>query len=98
MSIQLVPATSIPIALEAALAEYATDFPREQAETFAGDGALYEFDLNTAGTPDAIDDWIDRWSWLIRVEYPTGEREPAYPELRRFMVFRMIKEMVYSEL
>ena len=75
--LQRVPAERIPLALETALAVLSNDRPREATATLTGDGSTYNLTLTQ---------WVDRWSRVLRVEYPTGEREPSYMEARRWMV------------
>jgi len=75
--VQAVPATRIPFALETAFAVVSTDRPYELVATLTGNGALYDLTLTS---------WEDRWSRIIRVEYPAGEKEPVYLEARDYLV------------
>ena len=69
--LQRVPAERIPLALETALATLSADRPKETTVSLVGDGSAYSLTLTG---------WIDRWSRVLRVEYPTGERIPSYLE------------------
>jgi hypothetical protein len=53
------------------------DRPYETTATLTGNGVLYDLTLTA---------WEDRWSRVIRVEFPSGERIPVYLEARRYMV------------
>ena len=64
--LQHISETSIPLSLEAALATFTKDRPREHRQTFSGDGANQTFDL---GGDDA---WAAGWSRVDSVEHPTG--------------------------
>ncbi len=75
---QLIDSASIPGHLEAALAEYANDNPRQISELFSGDGTVFDFTLTGAGE----EAWIDKWSKITEVEYPTGNRDRTLLELR----------------
>ena len=74
----------IELALEAAVDQYGNDNPRKREETFAGNGTLFDFGINTAGA--TIDDFIRDWSRIVTVEFPTGTRIPDYIETRRTVV------------
>jgi len=75
--VQVVPATRIPFALETAFAVVSGDRPYEIVATLTGNGVLYDLTLTS---------WEDRWSRVIRVEYPAGEKEPVYLESRDYLV------------
>lgn len=84
--IQHIPTERIPFSIDSALAILAVDKPREVKQTFAGDGSTYDFTLTDA-------DWIqgdggDPWSRITAVEFPIGNREPTYIELRRVTVLK----------
>jgi hypothetical protein len=75
--IQRVPAERIPLALEVAIAQLSSDEPREVTVTLTGDGSTFD---------KTLPDWQDRWSRVVRVEYPVGNRTPTYLESRRWAV------------
>ncbi len=75
---ELIDGTAMPGHLEAAIAEYSNDFPRRISELFTGDGVAFDFDL----TGTAKDAFVDRWSSVIEVEYPVGDRNRTLLELR----------------
>jgi hypothetical protein len=77
--IQQIPHTRLPTAMAQGFAIVSGDRPYEVSQTFAGDGSTYDFTLTS---------WEDRWSRIIRVEYPTGNREPSIIEGRRYEVLR----------
>lgn len=80
--LQTIDTSRIALGLEEGLAILASDRPREITQTFNGDGDTYDFNLT--GTGD--DAFIDRWSQIVYVEYPAGQRIPVYLEARRYMV------------
>ena len=77
--IQHVSPTKIPFALETALAILSGDRPYEADATLAGDSSTYDLTLTS---------WEDRWSRVLQVEYPTGQRTPIFLEDRRYTVLR----------
>ena len=79
--VQRISLADLTLGLQAALAELGRDRPREVAETFAGDGSTFDFDL------DADDYHIDGSS-VLEVEYPTGEREPKILDDQSWMMLR----------
>lgn len=68
--VQHISETSIPSALEAALATFSRDRPATRTHLFDGDGSTRTFDLLT-GTA-----WQPGWSRLVRVEHPVGSIPP----------------------
>jgi len=77
--LQRVPAERIPLALEAAFATLSNDRPYETSVTLTGDGSTYSLTLTG---------WLDRFSRVVEVEYPVGERTPSLLESRRWTVLR----------
>ena len=73
--IQHVGETRIPLALETALATFTKDKPRVAAGTLDGDGTAQTFDLPTLL---AADGWVDGWSTVLSIEYPTGNLPKTY--------------------
>lgn len=82
--LQRVSEEQIPLALEQALLHYSGDHPAEATQTFAGDGATYDFDLEA----DVAAGFDRGWSRVLEVESPTGERTPALVDGRYWMVLR----------
>lgn len=74
--IQHIPETSIPLALERALATFTKDRPRTAAHLLSGDGSTQSFNLLTG--PTAAPDWQDGWSRIQTIEHPTGDIPKTY--------------------
>jgi hypothetical protein len=68
-----------PSLVAAALARYSKDRPRRAHKDYAGDGAAYDFALPA--------DWDQALSAVEAVEYPQGEREPAYLDRRDWVIY-----------
>jgi hypothetical protein len=66
-------------ALREALTTYDADVPRQIIEDLSGDGTKYDFTLTN---------WVDRFSSISNVEYPTGERPARYLEDDDFIIYR----------
>ncbi len=65
--LQHIAETSIPLALERAIATFTKDRPRIAIASFSGDGTNQTFDL--AAEPD----WQNAWSRIESIEHPTGD-------------------------
>lgn len=59
-------------AIQQALKEYSQVRPVMAAQDYAGDGATFDFALPTG--------WQEGISFVSKVEYPAGQRQPAYLE------------------
>lgn len=63
-----------------ALTTYSIDVPRHVIEDESGNGTLYDFTLATAFT--------DRFSQIVSIEYPAGERPAIYLEPDEWTIYR----------
>jgi len=48
--------------------------PLAKIKDFAGDGIVFEYEINTTNFPD----WVDDASFFRSLEYPAGEKVPVY--------------------
>lgn len=69
-------------AVRAAVRQFSKDSPRVETFDFAGDGATFDIPVPTA--PVA---WVNRFSWVVSVEYPQGQREAAYLDLQEVTLY-----------
>lgn len=78
---QRIDTSDLELGLQAALGELSKDRPREVAETFDGNGVLYDFILDPlVFIPDV--------SKTLEVEYPAGERVPVIVDSQSWTLLR----------
>lgn len=70
--LQLISEEQLPLALEEAIMTFSNDRPRRAAQTFAGNGAAFAFNLaaDVAAPP-----FVGSWSRIVELEYPAGGRQ-----------------------
>lgn len=90
--LQYLPDVQIPLAVEDALITFSKDHPRVRTVLFTGDAIERSFDLAT-GT-----DWVNDWSIVVRVEYPTGNFPPTNVETSDYTVDAETAELVFYEI
>lgn len=65
---------------------YSQDRPLVKAADYAGDGSTYQLTLPAGtGTP-AVYGWIDGFSSIVSVEYPTGDRPQTFLDPRDYAI------------
>lgn len=67
-------------AIREAMERYSVDVPREVVTDIAGDGSTYDLTLPAT--------YLDTTSRIVSVEYPAGERTPAYVDANEWTIYR----------
>lgn len=71
---------------QAVRGRYSQDRPLIKAKDYSGDGSTYAFDLPPAtGTP-AYYGWVDGFSSVVSLEYPTGNRPQTFLDSREIRI------------
>lgn len=71
---------------QAVKGRYSADRPLVKAKDYSGDGSTYAFDLPAGtGTP-AVYGWIDGFSSVVSLEYPTGDRPQTFLDPREIRI------------
>lgn len=65
---------------------YSQDRPLVKAKDYAGDGVTYQLTLPAASGSPAAYGWIEGFSTVASVEYPSGERPPLMLDPREISV------------
>lgn len=79
---------------------YSQDRPFVKAADYAGDGSTYALVLPAGtGTP-AVYGWIDGFSTIVSIEYPTGNRPQTFLDQRDYVVdfiSATVKKLILSD-
>src|SRR5574337_639880 len=71
---------------QAVKGRYSQDRPLVKAKDYTGDGSTYALTLPAATGNPAVYGWIEGFSSIVSLEYPTGNRPPTYLDPRELSV------------
>ena len=84
---KLVDPTDYNTLIEQAIkGRYSQDRPLVKAKDYAGDGTAYAFTLPAASGSPALYGWIDGFSSVVSLEYPTGDRPQTFLDPREIRI------------
>lgn len=86
--LQRVRTEQFEAAASAGVAQFSADWPRHVTRSYTGDGTVYEYDLADTDAPFATTPvFVARWSNVVHIECPTGERPPVFLQYGTDYVF-----------